>query len=434
MKKIDDREIAVDTLILITENDGYNNISLRNVFKENDELTISQKKFITMLVNGTLRNLILIDYVINQFSKTETTKMKSVVLNVIRISVFQALFMDKVPNSAICNTAVNITKKRGYKGLSGFVNGVVRTIIRKKDEIVYPDKSDNINYLSIMYSYPLWIIKYWLNVYDFETVEKICIENNNSPRISACLNTNLATKEEIIRILEEDGVLVELDEDIYNLVYISNTSNLVNLNAFREGLIYIMDKSSMEAINVLNPSKGSNILDMCAAPGGKSFYTNIKIEGDGEITSLDIHEHKTELIRNSAKRLKFKNITSKLKDATVFYEEFEGKFDYVILDAPCSCLGLIKKKPDIKYSKEFKDIKELVNIQRKMLYNASRYVKPSGKILYSTCTISPKENIENVTWFIENFDFQIEEIHQILPGIDGITSDGFFISLLKKKV
>lgn len=434
MKKLDDREIAIDALMLITEEDGYNNISLRTTLKEHEDLTFSQKKFITMIVNGTLRNLILIDYIIDQFSNTKTTKMKPLILAVLRISVYQILYMDKVPKSAISNTAVNITKKRGYKGLSGFVNGVIRNIIRKEDEISYPDKEDSINYLSIMYSYPVWIIKYWLNVYDFETVEKICIENNNPPKISACLNTAIMDRQEIIKILEEDDVIVLEDETEPNIVYISNTNNIVKLKAFKEGLFHIMDKSSMEAINVLNPTEHTSILDMCSAPGGKSFYASIKTKNTTIITANDIHEHKLELIDNSAKRLHIKNITTSLSDGTIFNESYREKFDYVILDAPCSCLGLIKKRPDVKYQKEFKDIKALVSIQRKMLENASKYVKPDGKILYSTCTISPKENVENVTWFIENHEFQIEEIHQILPGIDGVTSDGFFISLLKKKV
>ncbi len=434
MKKIDEREIATDILMDIIREEGYNNIVLRNTLKKYPDISTIQKNFITELVNGTLRNVILLDYIIDWFSKTSTDKMKQYILAVLRISVYQIKFMDKVPSSAICNSAVNLVKARGFNGLAGFVNGVLRNIVRKIDEVEFPDEKNEVEYLSVMYSYPKWIVKYWLSTYSYDVVKAICIENNIAPKVTACVNNLRSNRVDLAYRLKEENVKVTFDEELDNVVYLSNTSNLIYLDAFKKGLFHIMDKSSIKSIDILNPKSGEEILDMCSAPGGKSFYSAYKMENKGKILSCDIYDHKIELIESSANRLDIGIIETVINDGVVFNENFIDKFDKVILDAPCSCLGLIKKKPDIKHTKSFEDVKELVKTQRKLLANAKDYVKINGSLIYSTCTISQRENIGNINWFLDNFNnYQLEETYQYLPGVDGVESDGFFIALLRRR-
>lgn len=444
----DEREIAIKILLDVFQNGAYNNIALRNYFK-NVDLNKQQKAFITDIVNGTLRNLIYIDFVIDTYSKTKTKKMKPVILNVLRISLYQIYFMDKVPEHAICNSAVNIVKKYKLEGLTGFVNGVLRTVIKNKEIDLLKDLN-KIDYLAVKYSYDKWIIQYWLSEYSYEEVEQMCIANNNRKKVTLCLNTNLGSKKEIIEKLKNEGVEIENGYLCENSLNILKSDDIAKLTAFQEGLFHVMGESSQYAIDVLNPKENSRILDLCSAPGGKSFYASYKMNNTGEIVCCDIHEHKIKLIEDSVDRLKLKNIKVKINDATKLNSDFVEKFDYVMVDAPCSGLGIVGKRPEIKYTKTFDDIQELANLQKDILKNAIKYLNEDGVLLYSTCAISKRENILNVNWILENSDLKLDDLNdfkfcknkkskdydlnviEILPTVEN-NMDGFFVAKFSKK-
>lgn len=444
-----EREIALYAITDILSEKGYNNIVLRKTLNKNYRLSIVQRGFVTELVNGTLRNLINIDYVIGCFSKTPCNKMKPVVLNTLRLAVYQIIYMDKVPDSAACNEAVAFIKKKGLAGLSGFVNGVLRNVARNKAYVKYPDEKNNpVEFLSIKYSYPRWIIEYWLKEFDYERVFEMCAENSLAPRVGICINKNRTNRQELKKLLAEDNIAVT-DGCISNdSLYISKTSDITMAKAYQSGMFHIMDESSMLAVKVLDPKPGDTVIDVCAAPGGKSFYCGYLMENKGKIIAGDVHEHKINLLTEGAERLGLDIIKPILSDASVFNGNYADTADCLIVDAPCSGLGLVKKKPDIKYNKTYEDILNLVRLQREILKESAAYVKVGGTLVYSTCTVSVKENAENVKWFLENFDYEAVDISallpdnikcdtakhgyiQILPGDFG--TDGFFIAKFVRK-
>lgn len=437
---MNEREIAVFVLMDIISEGSYSNIILRKTLNNHTELDTVQKAFITELVNGTLRSLINIDYIINKFSKTPVKKMKSFILCNLRVGIYQIMYMDRVPVSAACNEAVKLAKKRGFSSLSGFVNGVLRTVARNKDNIEYP--KDRTEYLSVKYSYPSWIIEYWLEEMDYSTVEKICMANSISPRVSICVNTLKTDKTTLAGMLEAEGMEIDSNTLLDNSLYLYRTNNIAESKAYKKGLFHIMDESSLMSVKALAPEKGSTVLDVCAAPGGKSFAIAEAMENTGLVIARDIYEHKIRLIEEGVRRLGLDCIRAEIRDAEV--PDTQTRADYVVVDAPCSGLGLVRKKPDIKYTKGPEDIDKLVEIQRKILTAAEKSVAKNGILLYSTCTISRRENTDNVKWFCENFDFEPEKINtikgydtaergciQILPCDNN--TDGFFIAKLRRK-
>ena len=446
---MNEREIALYALIDILSEKAYNNIVLRKTLNKNNQLSKVQRGFITELVNGTLRSLIELDYIINQYSNTPAKKMKPIILNNLRMAVYQIMYMDRVPDSAACNEAVLLAKKKGFKNLSGFVNGVLRNIARNRDNIKYPDEEKSpVEYLAVKYSYPNWIIEYWLEELDYKTVKDMCIVNNKAPKVGACINTIKTDKEELKKTFAEDNVAVTNGYIGDNTLYISNTRDLAETTAYKKGLFHIMDESSMVAVKVLNPKSGDKVIDVCAAPGGKSFYCAYIMDNKGKIISRDVYEHKLELMKDGIKRLGIDIIETQIADAAVYNKDDSKTADCVIVDAPCSGLGLVRKKPDIKYNKTMEDIEALAEIQREILKASQDYVKIGGTLVYSTCTVSKKENLDNVKWFCDNYSFVLEDITEYLPGnvLSGTAeegyiqilpssydTDGFFIARFKRK-
>ncbi len=428
--KQNEREIIVEVLTLVTKEGAYNNIALKKAL-DNSSLTNVQRAFITEVTNGTLRNLIFIDFIINSFSKTYTTKMKPFILNVLRSSTYQIIFMNKVPASAAVNEAVALSKKRGFVNLSGFVNGVLRSIERGHKQVKLPDiKKQPVEYLSTKYSYDKWLIEYWLSEFNFETVEKICIANNTAPQISICVNTIKTNREELVKTLEAEGASVKLCETNNLILYIKCAGSIAELQSFKNGLFHVCDESSVQAVQSLAPKKCDKVLDVCSAPGGKSFVAAYLMENSGEIHSLDIHEHKIKLVKEGAERLGIDIISVGLNDATRPNENFYESYDKVLIDAPCTGFGILRKKPDIMSKKSMEDVKNLAQIQRNMLQTSAKYVKPLGIIVYSTCTLSKMENSDNINWFKNNFNFKLLEEKQLLPEASG--RDGFYIAKLQR--
>ncbi len=443
---INPREVVADALTEISKESAYNNVTLRKYLRQNGAMSRKDRAFVTECVNGTLRNIIYIDYIINHFSNTNTKKMKPFILSVLRTAVYEIVFMDRVPDSAACSEAVNLVKKRGFGKLSGFVNGVLRSIVTGWKDIEMP-KEGTPEYISVKYSHPLWLIKMWLSKYDIDTVEKICAADNMAPDVCICVNTNKISRDELKNRLLEQNIKVK--EGIYSdrALHIKGMSDITQMQEFKDGLFHVQDESSMLAVDVLSPKEGEKILDVCAAPGGKSFLSAEKMNNTGKIVSCDIHPHKVDLINMTAERLGINIIETKLRDASVINEDDFEKYDKVIVDAPCTGFGLIRKKPDIKINRTGNDIDSITVLQKQILDASIKCVKPGGILVYSTCTICRKENEANLKYILDKGGFETVNISallpeslreqaedgyiQLLPGVND--TDGFFISAVRKK-
>lgn len=441
------RAIILDILMEVNENGMYSHLTINNALKKYQYLEKADRSFITKISNGTIEKMIYIDYVIDSFSKVPVKKMKPLIRNLMRMSVYQILFMDKVPDSAACNEAVKIATKRGFSTLKGFVNGVLRNISRNKAEIKMPDS------LSVKYSIPQWIIDKWQKEYGQEKLVKIleAFERENPTYVR--LNTSISSSQEIIASLNDQNVKTKGISGVEDAVEISEYDFIAGLNAYNDGLINVQDVSSMLVGIVAQPKKDDYVIDVCAAPGGKSVHVAVLMEQTGCVDSRDISENKVFLMEQNMQRMRLENVKTTVSDAMILREDDIEKADIVLADLPCSGLGIIGRKADIKYKMTSEKQAELVKIQREILKVVSQYVKKGGKLIFSTCTINKDENEENVKWIEENLGLvpdSIEEIIpneylvdeysketakagyiQLLPGIHN--TDGFFISRFVKK-
>ena len=440
------REQIVDLLIEVERDKSYAQLSLKKALVD---LDVRDKALATEVFYGTLKYGIQIDYWLNQYSKTPVKKMKPLIRNLLRMSVYQMLHLDKIPVSAVINEAVKIAKKRKFQGLSGFVNGLLRQIDRERENLSFPSEQEGLSYaLSIQYSIPEWIMKMWLKRYDKETVQKIGEALNKRAEVCGRINTLKGSKEELIEILEKEKVKVEAGHLLEEAFYLKKVDNLQNLASFKAGAWTVQDESAMLVAHVMSPQKGEHILDMCSAPGGKSMHMATLMKNEGEIIACDVHAHKLELIEKNAKRLGIKIIKPTFQDGMVLNEDFVGKFDKVLLDAPCSGLGIMKRKPDIRLHKTEEDLKEIVAMQKALLKNAVSYLKPNGRLVYSTCTISYEENEKMVQEAIKEYSLELENIVDTIPKLiqhavedEGMIqilphmadTDGFFIASFRRR-
>lgn len=429
---VNDRELILEILLAVTRDGEYSHIALRNVLENYQYLDKSERAFITRVTEGTLERMIELDYIINQFSKTKVNKMKPVIRTIIRSAVYQLKYMDSVPDSAVCNEAVKLAGKRGFSGLKGFVNGVLRNISRNLDNVKYPDKSDTVKWLSVIYSMPEWIITEWLKNYDREMVEKMLQAFLAERPTTIRCNLSQISREELAEELKKEGVKVRLCDTVDSALFISGYDYLGALESFRTGHFQVQDISSMEVAEWADPKEEEYIIDVCAAPGGKSLHLADKLAGKGHVEARDLTPYKVDLIRDNIARMGIDNIEAVCQDATVYDEASEKKADILIADLPCSGLGVLGKKTDLKYKMNPDTQKELVHLQRKILSVVHRYVKSGGKLLYSTCTIHRAENQENAAWFAEQYpEFELVRERQFLPGVDD--SDGFYIAEFVRK-
>ena len=429
---VNDRELILEILLAVTRDGEYSHIALRNVLENYQYLDKSERAFITRVTEGTLERMIELDYIINQYSKTKVNKMKPVIRTIIRSAVYQLKYMDSVPDSAVCNEAVKLAGKRGFSGLKGFVNGVLRNISRNLDNVKYPDKSDTVKWLSVIYSMPEWIITEWLKNYDREMVEKMLQAFLAERPTTIRCNLSQISREKLAEELKKEGVKVRLCDTVDSALFISGYDYLGALESFRTGHFQVQDISSMEVAEWADPKEDEYIIDVCAAPGGKSLHLADKLAGKGHVEARDLTPYKVDLIRDNIARIGIDNIEAVCQDATVYDEASEKKADILIADLPCSGLGVLGKKTDLKYKMNPDTQEELVHLQRKILSVVHRYVKSGGKLLYSTCTIHRAENQENAAWFAEQYpEFELVRERQFLPGVDD--SDGFYIAEFVRK-
>ncbi len=443
------RELVLGILMEVLEQDNYSNVVIHNTLMKYQYLEKQDRAFLSRLAEGCVERCIQLDYIIDTFSKVKVKKMKAPIRNILRMGVYQILYMDQVPDSAACNESVKLAQRKGFVNLKGFVNGVLRNVSRNKDNIAFPDKVSNPKkYLEVMYSCPEWIIDLWLQEYSVEEVEAALESFLERKTTTIRCNTNRITVDELTKRLEEEGVTVEGGEYLPYALKLKDYNYLNRIEAFREGLFQVQDESSMLIAQAAGIKAGDIIIDVCAAPGGKTTHCAELLKGTGVVYSRDLTEYKVSLIEENVERLELTNVIAQVQDALEFCKEDIEKADIVLADLPCSGLGVIGKKADIKYKTKPEDVESLGKLQRDILSAVSRYVKPGGVLIYSTCTVNHVENLDNRNWILENLDFEAESLDAYIPvKLQGETTkegylqlfpgkhkcDGFFLSRFRRK-
>ncbi|MGN0482679.1 MAG: 16S rRNA (cytosine(967)-C(5))-methyltransferase RsmB [Lachnospiraceae bacterium] len=429
---VNTRELILSILLQVDSRQEYSHIAIREVLEKYQYLPKQERKFITRVSEGTIENQIQIDYILNQFSKVKVKKMKPVIRAILRSGVYQLKFMNSVPASAACNEAVKLAEKKGFRNLKGFVNGVLRSISRNLEQIEYPDeKKEPVKALSVAYSMPEWIILQWQKAYG-EAQTKAILEAFQTERPTTIrVNTLRIGPQELKSRLEKQGLNVKEDSEFNTCLYLSGYDTLTQIPEFEEGLFSVQDKSSMQVAQIADPNPGDYCIDVCAAPGGKSMHVAEKLNQTGMVDARDLTEYKVELIEENMQRCQIEHMTAKVWDARILDTDCVEKADLVLADLPCSGLGVLGRKTDIRYRMSEEQEKELAALQREILNTVWQYVKLGGTLLYSTCTIDRMENEDNVEWFLQTHpEFTLEKMQQILP--DSAGNDGFFIAKMKR--
>ena len=436
------RELAFKTLYDIERNKNYSNISINKNFK-NVNISDQEKGLATELIYGIIENKYYLNYIIDKLSKIKSKKMSTYVKISLWLGIYQILFLDSIKDHAAVNESVNLIKKYDKKS-SGFVNAILRNVLRQKDSIMEIKDKEIKDELSIKYSYNPWIVEKWIKDFGQEFTEDLLDANAEKPNLYIRTNTLKISRDELIGKLAKEGIKCTKVNGIDEAIMVQNLKNIEGNELFKLGYFTIQDISSMLVGKIANPEKGSKVLDICSAPGGKTTHVATIMENTGQVIARDVFDHKLKLIKSTVNRLGLTNVSIENRDALKLDDNSIDKFDYVLADVPCSGLGIIKRKPEIKF-KEKSELSGLPDIQSKILNNASKYVKENGTLIYSTCTIHDEENIDVVEQFLkENKNFElvpIENINidldnqekgyiKIYPNIHGM--DGFFIAKLKR--
>lgn len=446
--KEDMRAAALDTLIDMDRNKKMSHIAIGDTLMRLQFSPKQDRAFYTHLCEGVTEQRVYLDYMLDSVSKTPMRKCKPLIRNLLRMAAYQILFM-QVPDAAACNEAANLAKKRGFRNLAGFVNGVLRNLSRQKEQIALPDSAKQpVRYLSVRYSMPEWIVELFLSQYGMELSEKILASFLEVRPLTIRTNLSKITPEDLKKRLEGEGVHVEQAPYLPYAFYISDFNYLGKIPSFREGLFAVQDVSSMLSISVADIHEGDLILDLCAAPGGKTFHAADRLGKNGKIISRDLTEYKTEFIKDNQDRMGYHQVEVQKWDACLLDESLVGQVDLLIADLPCSGLGIMGRKNDIKYHMEAKQLEELVALQREILSKAWRYVKTGGEMIFSTCTLHDGENRGNIAWIEENTPLRLVSIEEALPeelrgrsGKDGYiqlipgrdSCDGFFFAKFVNK-
>ena len=441
------RETALKTLYKIDKEGAYSNIALNEILEKNGKF-LNEKDIglISEIVYGVTTWKLTIDEIIKKYSKIKLKKISPWILNNLRMGIYQIIFLDRIPKSAAVNEAVNLAKRYGHKGSFGFTNAVLRKVT-KNDYEEFSNIKDDKERLSKKYSMPIWIIECLMKEKMLiEKIEEICKYSNEKPKLTIRVNKLKTTPEILKEKLENKKIKVEKAK-LDSFLYIQNAKNIENIEEFKEGLFTVQDEGAGLIPFVLNPKPNEIVLDACSSPGGKTTYMAELMQNKGKIIAWDMYEHRVKLVEKAMERLGISIIETKEQDATILKEEYLQKFDKILLDVPCSGLGVLKRKPDIKWQRTLKDIEEIANIQMKILTTCSKYLKNNGEIIYSTCTILKEENEKIIEKFLEkNSNFKLEKIEienkmmknytnsdgkiQLYPNEN---NDGFFMCKLVRK-
>lgn len=431
------REIALKTLYKIDKEQAYSNIALNEEIKQNREkLTEKDIGLISEIVYGVTTWKLTLDEIIKKYSKIKLKKISPWILNILRMGVYQIVFLDKIPKSAAVNESVNLAKRYGHSSSSNFVNAILRKVEKNDYEELF-EISNDVERISKTTSMPEWIVRELLKNNNIESVKKICENSNLKPKTTIRVNALKTTKEDLIKKLNENNIQFKeanINEKMAgDFLILNKVKNIENLDLFKNGYFTIQDISAGLTAKILNPQPDEIVLDACSAPGGKTTYIAELMKNKGIIEAWDIHEHRTKLVEKNAKRLGINIIKTQVKDATIYDESLNEKFDKILLDVPCLGIGAIKRKPDIKWQRKVDDIKEITKTQATILENCSRYLKKGGSLVYSTCSILKEENEDIISNFLsKQTDFEIAE-NDVINIFQDEEKDGFFICKLHKK-
>ncbi len=433
------RQIAFEALNKIERDNSYSNLTLDS-FLYSAQLSRADSGFVSVLVYGVLERTITLDYCLSRHLKQPLKKLKPQVLTALRLGTYQLLFMDKIPQSAAVNESVTLVKKNGCAFASGLTNAVLRAVA--KEGLVLPEESNRIYYYSVKYSFPGWLIRLWVDSYGEENALGIMSSCDGRPPLTVRTNTLKTTTEELIAALEKEGVSAA-DAAALDSLNLEKCGSVERLSAFEKGLFHVQDAASQLCVAALDPQPGDTVLDLCSAPGGKAFTCAQRMKNKGKIIACDIHSHRLALIKEGANRLGIDIIDVKRSDASVYSKDMPLA-DRVLCDVPCSGLGIIRRKPEIR-CKNSSEIDNLPLLQYNILINAASYVKKSGRLVYSTCALNPAENEEVCKRFLaENKEFVPVDVSDIAPSayregnmltlMPHINStDGFFIAAFERR-
>ncbi|MCI8465323.1 MAG: 16S rRNA (cytosine(967)-C(5))-methyltransferase RsmB [Lachnospiraceae bacterium] len=444
------RGLCLDCLLEILEKDRHSHVVLKNVLESHRDLVKRDRAFLTCLTEGTIEHLYELDYIIDCFSKTKTEKQKPVIRELLRMSVYQMKYMDTVPDRAAVNEAVRLAGKRGFASLKGFVNGVLRTIARELDRVSYPKREDGFSkWARVKYSMPIWITEELLGEYGEERTLQFLSQGLSGRPFTVRCNQSRAAEEAIVKSLTEQGLDVKTVPDVPGVLMLERFDRPEEIRAFQEGLLQVQDVSSVLAGLAAGIKPGDFVVETCAAPGGKSLHAADLLRGKGHVEARDLTMAKIALIKENIERSRFENISARVWDARLPDREMFGRADVVLADLPCSGLGIIGRKSDIKYKMTKEKQRELSTLQKEILDASWQYVKPGGRLVFSTCTVFPSENRENALWFAANYPFTTVDLReelpkrffgkeeenkdgwlQLLPGEKG--TDGFFIAAFRR--
>ncbi len=426
------RQQAFTCLLHIQKNQSYSNLAIAGVLKENS-LPDADKALFTTLVYGVVERKLTLDYNLQLYLKQPLKKLNPKAYTALLLGTYQLLFLDKIPPHAAINESVKLVKSNGAAFASGLVNAILHKV--SAAGLMLPELPENSTtedqqkYYSIRYSVPLFLVQLWWQAYGKETTLGILQASLGAPPLYARVNTTKITAEELTRRLKDEGVTAEPCSAVEDCLLLTGVSAVEKLPSFREGLFHIQDLSSQLCCARLDPSPGDVVLDLCAAPGGKSFTLAERMQGQGTVYSFDLHPHRVRLIANGAARLGLPNVQPRQGDVTVFNQNVELA-DKVLVDVPCAGLGIIGRKPEIRY-KDAASIDDLPGLQYNISDVASSYLKPGGRLVYSTCSLNPAENEKVVERFLQGHpDFRLVRMETVFPQT--YHADGFFISVLEK--
>lgn len=439
------RDTAVRILHEVHEKGAYANVALARELRR-AELPDRDRRFVTELVYGAVKAGDTLDWILRRYATRPLKKMEPMVRDILRLGIYQLFYLDKVPASAACNTAVDLAKKYSNVGTSKFVNAVLRAAVREPEKAKFPSgKGHGVEELALQSMHPFWLVKRWVKEFGFHGARDLCLFNNGEAPLSVRTNTRKASRPELLKALAEAGCEARESAWTPEGVIIEKHGALDNLLPLQQGLCQVQDESSMLVAHVVDPQPGEFILDCCSAPGGKTTHMAALMQDKGRLVAGDIYEHKLARIEENAQRLGLSIIETNLLDAREVGEEYQAMADRVLVDAPCSGLGVLRRKPDARWNKTAEEIDALPALQLEILTSAAKAVKAGGVLVYSTCTIEPQENQDVVKAFLaENPEFTLENTGAFLPGkkrdeqmiqlypqVDG--TDGFFIARMRRK-
>ncbi|HBC92962.1 MAG TPA: 16S rRNA (cytosine(967)-C(5))-methyltransferase RsmB [Pelotomaculum sp.] len=450
MPKISARGLALRVLIDFEQDGAYANLALNKILEKYRPGKLD-RAFATELSYGALRSLNTLDWVLSQFVSQPLDRQPLAVRNILRLGVYQLMFMDRVPPAAACNEAAELARQYGHQGVVRFVNGVLRNVARRLGDIQYPAlEEDPVEHIALKYSHPVWLVKRWLEEFGLEDTIAICRADNKPAPNTIRTNTLKINRDNLADRLAREGLSVVKTGLAPEGLYLDGFLSFGSLDSFREGLFQVQDESSMLAGRALMPPPGSFVIDACGAPGGKTTHLAQLMGNRGRILAFDIYPHKLDLIKENCARLGVGMVEAAFGDARELPAELHGRADFVLVDAPCSGLGVLRRRPDARWRKDPGEIPAVVQLQSQILESASRCVKDGGVLLYSTCSITHEENLGQVEDFLNRHpEFGLEGLGATLPGeLDNNGTlrqgyvqlypgnhgmDGFFIARMRKK-